>query len=121
MRARLSQFPLSFLAKSRWAPRSSGELRFRAMPPLPVNLQLKKIERRQAAYKPVALTLRHVQWAIQIAIATNLERLRFLLLVDPLWLSLSLSEHHLERDDLSFFCGNSVETYGGRQRSVLLY
>ena len=42
-------------------PRSSGELRFRAMPPLPASLQLIKIERRQAAYKPVALTLRHVQ------------------------------------------------------------
>jgi hypothetical protein len=57
----LSQFPLSFLAKSRWAPRSSGELRFRAMPPLPVSLQLTKKARRQPAYKPVALTLRHVQ------------------------------------------------------------
>src|SRR5437870_11969248 len=31
------------------------------VPPLPVNLQLTKKERRQAAYKPVALTLRHVQ------------------------------------------------------------
>jgi len=39
---RLSHFPLSLLAKSRWAPRSSGELRFRAMPPLPVSLQLTK-------------------------------------------------------------------------------
>jgi len=27
----------------------------------PGSLQLTKIERRQAAYKPVALTLRHVQ------------------------------------------------------------
>jgi hypothetical protein len=40
--ARLSQFPLSFLAKSRCAPRSSGELRFKAMPPLQVSLQLIK-------------------------------------------------------------------------------
>ena len=31
---RLSQFPLSFLAQSRWVPRSSGELRSRALPPL---------------------------------------------------------------------------------------
>jgi hypothetical protein len=30
---RLSQFPLSLLAKSRWAPRSSGELRSRACHP----------------------------------------------------------------------------------------
>src|SRR6185503_10547142 len=27
-------------AQSRWTPRSSGELRFRAMPPLPATLQL---------------------------------------------------------------------------------
>lgn len=33
----------------------------RGMPPLPLSLQLLKIERRQAAYKPVALTLRQVQ------------------------------------------------------------
>ena len=39
---RLSQFPLSFLAKSRWVFCSSGELRFRARPPLPVSLQLTK-------------------------------------------------------------------------------
>ena len=30
---RLSQFPPSFLAKSRWAPRSSGELRSRLCQP----------------------------------------------------------------------------------------
>ena len=29
----------------------------------------KKIERRQAAYKPVALTLRHVQWVNLVVIA----------------------------------------------------
>ena len=41
-----------------------------------------KIQRRQAAYKPVALTLRHVQWAAPIAIARNLEPPLFPYLVD---------------------------------------
>ena len=41
------------------------------MPPLPASLHL-KIERRQAAYKPVALTLRHVQWATSIVIVSQI-------------------------------------------------
>jgi hypothetical protein len=46
---RLSQFPLSFLAKSRWAPRSSGEFRSRACHPATKPSHMKKTERRQAA------------------------------------------------------------------------
>ena len=43
---RLSQFPLSFLAQSRWAPRSSGELRSGLCHPgKGSRLQLEKIER----------------------------------------------------------------------------
>ena len=42
-------------------------------------------------------------------------------LVDPLWLSFSLSENHLKFDDLTFPLSNSVEMNDGRQRSVLLY
>ena len=51
---RLSQFPLSFLAKSRRAPRSSGELRSRACHPVIKFSANKKKERRQACKRPVA-------------------------------------------------------------------
>ncbi len=50
----LSQFPLSFLAKSRRAPHSSGELRFRTMPPLLVSPPL--IKNRKATGRLQALS-----------------------------------------------------------------
>jgi hypothetical protein len=66
---RLGQFPLSFLAKSRWAPRSSGELRSRAYRPASKSPANKKQKGDRPLSKPVALTLRHVQWATPAAIA----------------------------------------------------
>jgi hypothetical protein len=51
---RLGQFPLSFPAKSRWAPRSSGEFRSGHTTPLvhlPIN---KKVKGDGPLHKPVA-------------------------------------------------------------------
>lgn len=42
-------------------------------------------------------------------------------LVDPLWLSFSLSENNLKDNRLIFSYANSVETYGWRQLGVFTY
>jgi hypothetical protein len=76
---RLSQFPLSFLAKSRWAPRSSGELRFRAMPPLQVSLQLIKNRKTTGRLQACRLNASpHSAGYSSSYCSTNLECPRFL-------------------------------------------
>src|SRR5439155_24944240 len=58
----LSQFPLSFLTKSQWVPRSSGEVRSwprhdsacGTRPSLPAEPRKGKVKRRQVAARPVA-------------------------------------------------------------------
>ena len=63
----LSQFPLSSLAKSRWAPRSSGE--FCSGHATPASKFSTNTNRKATGrYKPVALTLRHVQQVTTILI-----------------------------------------------------
>jgi hypothetical protein len=50
-----SQFQLSFLAKSRWAPRSSGDFRYEPCLPAEKALNNKKIRRGQAALQACPL------------------------------------------------------------------